>query len=68
MTTETRWTPLSVARGSALAAGLAAWRRRKGVDDMKCKAALHEWENEGGTQETPLSSSLARAQAGSGDR
>lgn len=54
MTTETRWTPLSVARGSAFVMWLAAWHRRKGVDDKQCKAALHEWENEGGTKEISL--------------
>jgi hypothetical protein len=44
MTTETRWTLVSVARGTPF----AAWFRRKG-DDPRCKAELHEWENEGGT-------------------
>jgi hypothetical protein len=45
MTTETRWTLLSVDRGTPL----VAWLRRRSVDDKRCTAALHEWENEGGT-------------------
>ena len=44
MTTETRWTVVSVVLGTPF----AAWFRRKG-DEQRCKAELHEWENEGGT-------------------
>lgn len=44
MTIETRWTVVPVARGTPF----AAWFRRK-VDEQRCKAALHAWENEGGT-------------------
>jgi len=43
MTTETRWTVLSVARRGPF----AAWFQRKG-DERRCDAALREWENEGG--------------------
>ena len=53
MITEIRWTPLSLAPCGAFASWLAAWRRRKGVDEQQCKAALHQWENEGGTREIP---------------
>jgi hypothetical protein len=60
MVTQTRWTALSVARGTAL----DAWLRRKGADEKQRKAALHEWENEGGTEEIPLRSNLGRARAG----
>jgi hypothetical protein len=48
MVTQTRWTVLSAARGTAL----DTWLRRKGVDEKQRTAALHQWENEGGTQET----------------
>ena len=58
MVTRTRWTVLSAARGSAL----DAWLRRKRVDEKQRRAALHEWENEGGTQETSPSD-LARGRA-----
>lgn len=54
MTTKPRWTPLSLARGTAFVTRLTAWRRRQGVDEKQCKHALHEWENEGGTREAPF--------------
>jgi hypothetical protein len=50
MVTQTRWTALPVARGAAL----EAWRRRKGAEEKQRKAALHEWENEGGAKEIPV--------------
>jgi len=45
MTTETRWTLVPVARGTPF----AAWFVRRKGDEQRCKAELHEWENEGGT-------------------
>ena len=59
MVTQTRWTALSVAHGTAL----DAWLRRKGVDEKQRTAALHEWENEGGTEEMPVRSGLAGVRA-----
>jgi len=51
MTTETRWTLLSVPRGgAAFASGL----RRDGPADKRRKAELCEWESEGGTPASPI--------------
>jgi len=60
MVTQTHWTVPSHARGTAL----DAWLRRKGAEEKQRKAALHEWENEGGAGETPLRSDSGRARAG----
>lgn len=60
MVTQTRWTTPSVASGTIL----ETWRRRKGVDEQQRNAALHEWENEGGTEEVPLRSTAAVAPQG----
>ena len=59
MVTQTHWTVLSHARGTAL----DAWLRRKGAHEKQRKAALHAWENEGGAEEIPVQSDLGRAVA-----